>query len=76
MRDLALEGLFIEPSGSVALAALRRLVRDGKVGAEESVVCVLTGSGFKDFERILEMVQIPEDAVSGYEEMLAVAEAA
>jgi threonine synthase len=76
MRDLAREGLFIEPSGSVALAALRRLVRDGKVGAEESVVCVLTGSGFKDFERILEMVQIPEDAVSGYEEMLAVAEAA
>ena len=76
MRDLAREGLFIEPSGSVALAALRRLVRDGKVDAEESVVCVLTGSGFKDFERILEMVEIPTGAVSGYEEMLAAAEQA
>jgi len=76
MRDLAREGLFIEPSGSVALAALRRLVRDGKVDAEESVVCVLTGSGFKDVERILEMVEIPTGAVTGYEEMLAAAEQA
>ena len=73
MRDLAGEGLFIEPSGAVTLAALRRLVAAGHVDPAESVVCVLTGSGFKDFERIVEMVEIPGDVVTGYEAMLAAA---
>jgi threonine synthase len=73
VRDLAGDGLFIEPSGAVTLAALRRLVAAGHVDAGESVVCVLTGSGFKDFERIVEMVQIPTEVVSGYDAMLAAA---
>ncbi len=73
MRDLAGEGLFIEPSGAVTLPALRRLVAAGHVDRGESVVCVLTGSGFKDFERIVEMVEIPRDVVTGYDAMLAAA---
>ncbi len=73
MRDLASEGLFVEPSGSVGLAGLRRLAENGQVGRDESVVCVLTGSGFKDFDRALEMVSIPERVVSGFDEMLAAA---
>jgi threonine synthase len=73
MRDLASDGLFIEPSGSVSVAGLRRLVESGRVAREESVVCVLTGSGFKDFERVLEMVSIPDRVVSGFDEMLAAA---
>jgi threonine synthase len=73
MRDLAGEGLFIEPSGAVTLAALRRLVAAGHVDRGESVVCVLTGSGFKDFERIVEMVDIPNQVVTGYDSMLAAA---
>jgi threonine synthase len=74
MLDLAHEGLFIEPSGAVTLAALRKLVASGHVHRDESVVCVLTGSGFKDFERIVEMVKIPSDVISGYDAMVAVAE--
>jgi threonine synthase len=73
MRDLAGEGLFIEPSGAVTLAGLRRLVAAGQVDPGESVVCVLTGSGFKDFERIVEMVDIPDEVVTGYDSMLAAA---
>jgi threonine synthase len=73
MRDLAGEGLFVEPSGAVTVAALRRLVAAGHVRRDESVVCVLTGSGFKDFERILETVTIPEEILSGYDAMLAAA---
>lgn len=73
MRDLAGEGLFIEPSGAVTLAALRRLVAAGHVDPGESVVCVLTGSGFKDFDRIVEMVEIPDRVVTGYAAMLATA---
>lgn len=76
MRDLASEGLFIEPSGSVAVAALRKLVANGRVGRDERVVCVLTGSGLKDFERVLEMVTIPERVVTGFDEMLLAAKEA
>jgi threonine synthase len=71
MTLLAKEGLFIEPSGAVAIAGLRRLVALGKVGRDECVVCVVTGSGFKDFDRIAELVEIPDTVVSDYSEMLA-----
>ena len=71
MTLLAKEGLFIEPSGAVAIAGLRRLVAMGKVGRDERVVCVVTGSGFKDFDRIAELVEIPDTIVSDYSEMLA-----
>jgi hypothetical protein len=37
-------------------------------------VCVLTGSGFKDFDRILEVVEIPDRILAGYDEMVAAAE--
>jgi threonine synthase len=50
-------------------------VAGGHVDRDESVVCVVTGSGFKDFERIAQMVRIPERVISGYDEMVAVATA-
>jgi len=74
VRLLGQEGLMIEPSGAVTVAAVRRGVREGTIGRDESVVCVLTGSGFKDFDRILDLVEIPQQVVSGYEGMLAEAE--
>jgi threonine synthase len=74
MKLLALEGLFIEPSGAVSIAGLRRLLAEGQVNRDERVVCVVTGSGFKDSERIAEQVEIPREVVEGYEEMLAAAE--
>jgi threonine synthase len=74
-RQLALEGLFVEPSGAVTLAGLPKLVASGHVDPGESVVCVVTGSGFKDFERIAEMVRIPKRVIGSYDEMVAVAKA-
>ena len=74
-RQLAQEGLFVEPSGAVTLAGLPKLVVSGEVDRDESVVCVVTGSGFKDFERIAQMVRIPERGISTYDEMVAVATA-
>mgnify|MGYP001372973196 CR=1 FL=1 len=48
-RDLMRhEGLFVEPAGAAAVAGLRRAVADGRVGAGDVVVCLLTGHGFKD----------------------------
>lgn len=73
MRLLAREGLFIEPSGAVAIAGLRKLRQSGEVDRDERVVCVVTGSGFKDFDAIASQVHIPEEVVDGYEGLLSAA---
>lgn len=69
MASLGQEGFFIEPSGAVAIAGLRRQVADGTISADERVVCVLTGSGFKDFELIADQVQIPSHIIQDYNQM-------
>ncbi|SDJ26290.1 threonine synthase [Salimicrobium halophilum] len=52
MRGLSLlaesEGIFVEPSSSTAIAALRKMVDGGGMDSDESVVCVCTGHGLKD----------------------------
>ena len=42
------EGIYAEPAGAAALAGLGHAVRDGIVASGESVVCLVTGHGFKD----------------------------
>ena len=74
VRLLGQDGLMIEPSGAVTVAAVRRGVREGTIDPDESVVCVLTGSGFKDFDRIMDLVEIPSRVIAGYEAMAAAAE--
>ena len=52
LRDLAHEGLFVEPTSATASAALKHLIANGKLAHKESVVVVLTGSGLKALEVI------------------------
>jgi threonine synthase len=48
-RDVVrLEGIFCEPASASSVAGVRRLAREGRIGADETVVCVLTGHGLKD----------------------------
>ncbi|MEW4562082.1 pyridoxal-phosphate dependent enzyme [Bremerella sp. JC770] len=42
------EGIFAEPAGAVPLAGLMQAVNEGWVSADETVVCLVTGTGFKD----------------------------
>jgi threonine synthase len=42
------EGMFAQPAACAPLAAVRKLLRDGELGARQSVVCVITGDGLKD----------------------------
>jgi threonine synthase len=42
-----LEGVFAEPASSATVAALQRLRADEKISAEDSVACLITGSGLK-----------------------------
>jgi len=41
-------GLTVEASSATAVAGARRLVADGEIGSDEAVVCISTGSGFKE----------------------------
>jgi threonine synthase len=43
-------GIFAEPAGATAYAGLRKWVREGRLGLEETVVVLMTGSGLKDTE--------------------------
>ncbi len=50
-RDIArLEGILAAPEGGAGLAAIRKLVTQGKIRRDESVVLFNTGSGYKYLE--------------------------
>ncbi|MDW8045119.1 MAG: threonine synthase [Nitrososphaerota archaeon] len=46
------EGIFAEPAGGVTIAVLKKLVEQGKISKDESIVCCVTGSGLKSLEII------------------------
>ncbi len=46
------EGVFVEPASAVALACAIKDRRDGRLGADDAVVLVLTGSGLKELKSI------------------------
>ena len=65
---LEMEGIFAEPAGAVALAGLRKALREGRIRPDESIVCLVTGSGFKDPEAITAVAQArPERFLSNRE---------
>lgn len=45
------EGVFVEPAAAAGLAALLRDVDEGRVGADDHPVLVLSGAGWKDLGR-------------------------
>jgi threonine synthase len=47
-RRLAGAGFFVEAASATSLAAVKKLRAAGKIGGEDSVVLMLTGSGLKD----------------------------
>ncbi|MCW2817215.1 MAG: pyridoxal-5-phosphate-dependent protein beta subunit [Marmoricola sp.] len=55
-RGLAAQGLYAEPTSAVAAAALSHFVGTGLVTPEQTTVLVLTGSGLKSAERMVEIL--------------------
>jgi threonine synthase len=47
-----LEGVFCEPASAAGVAGVRRLAAEGRIGPDETVVCVLTGHGLKDSDAV------------------------
>lgn len=50
------EGVFCEPAGAVAVAGALQAVERGEISQNESAVCIVTGSGFKDMASAEAMV--------------------
>ena len=53
------EGIFTEPAGGTTLAVLIKLIRDGVIPKNESVVLCITGNGYKTSEVIADTVTAP-----------------
>ncbi len=53
------EGIYTEPAGGVSIAALKRLVDDGSITSDESVVCFVTGNGLKTPEVVASQLPKP-----------------
>ena len=68
------EGIFTEPAGGTTLAATIRLVDEGVIPKDESVVVSITGNGYKTSDVIAETVQRPTHlgrSLSEFEAFLA-----
>lgn len=48
-KRLAETGFFVEPASATSLYAVKKLRAEDKIGREDTVVIMLTGAGFKDF---------------------------
>jgi threonine synthase len=58
VRQLAAyEGIFAEPSGAAGLAGLETLLSEGNIGRDERVAVLVTGSGLKEPDRVIEMFE-------------------
>lgn len=53
------EGIFSEPAGGVVIGALKKLVEKSKIDSDETVVCLITGSGLKATEALTHYLPQP-----------------
>jgi threonine synthase len=56
---IAREGLFCEPASAASVAGMLMLSRTGRLERGSTVVCVLTGHGLKDPDRVAERIEPP-----------------
>jgi threonine synthase len=60
-RDLASEGLWVEPASAAGVAGLRQEVASGRISLDgKTAVCVCTGHGLKDPDIISEQFPTPD----------------
>jgi threonine synthase len=62
------EGIFSEPAGAVALAGALQAVAVGEIEREAGIVCVVTGSGFKDGISLAKMAEAEGVPLVGFAE--------
>lgn len=68
------EGIFCEPAAAVPLAGAMKAVETGEVSADSVIVCLVTGSGFKDLaslDRMLENRSCPVVNLADFQALTA-----
>ncbi len=65
------EGIFTEPAGGVAVAALQKMVRQHEIDADQTVVCYVTGNGLKATETIMRVLKRPTSVRADIQEVSA-----
>lgn len=53
------EGIFTETAGGVTIAVLKKLVEQGVIGSDETVVALITGCGLKTQEALTDRISQP-----------------
>ncbi len=53
------EGIFTEPAGGTTVAVTKKLIEQGRIPRDESIVISVTGNGYKTIEAVLESVDQP-----------------
>ncbi|MGO9056167.1 MAG: threonine synthase [Candidatus Binataceae bacterium] len=53
------EGIFAEPAGGTTLAVTLKLIAQGRISPDESVVVAITGNGYKTLEAVSQSVEQP-----------------
>ncbi|MDO5408051.1 MAG: pyridoxal-phosphate dependent enzyme [Eubacteriales bacterium] len=60
MLDLGREGIGAEPSSASSVAAFKQAVREGKINSGDTVVCVITGTAFKQPNAVERIAPMPK----------------
>lgn len=66
---LAHEGVFCEPAGAVSVAGALQAAANGEINVDDPVVCLITGSGFKDPAAVDRMTASVETPLLNFEEI-------
>ncbi len=72
-KSLAMRtGVFAEPAGAASYAGLLRLLEEGKIAKDEHVVLLVTGSGLKSIDAVVEAAGSVLPIAKGQEGMMMV----
>ena len=53
------EGIFAEPAGGTTLAVALKLIKEGRIKRDETVVVSITGNGYKTLEAVASSIEQP-----------------
>ncbi|MEM2937225.1 MAG: threonine synthase [Candidatus Bathyarchaeia archaeon] len=70
------EGLFVEPASASSIAGLKKMLENGEIDKDETMVCVATGHGLKDPDIVVKAYEKPYEVdaeMSSIEKLLGFA---
>ena len=68
------EGIFTETAGGVTVAVTKKLIEQGKIPQDESIVISVTGNGLKTQEAVLNKLEVPRIINPSLAEFVAIME--